>query len=168
VRGTLARHAFKRRHRSSILTQRTQGKTPPPRRGKELLGRGISDPSLEPARSDYWLVGPHRCAHVSAPLRCAPRDDYLTQKILLEHLGNRHGERNALPVDNPHRGSGDWLGGKMTMIKTHFLSASPGFLFPVGIAVPMASFMADRADGKISEPCRWGRPPDNSHLQCRR
>src|ERR1019366_9592519 len=89
---TFARHAFKRRHRSNILTRRTLGKTPPPRRGKERLNSGISDKESEQAGSDYWLVSPQRSpreikgwaeskaweryitgqAHASAPLRCAP------------------------------------------------------------------------------------------------
>ena len=98
MRGDLARHAFKRRHRSFILTQRTQGTTPPPRRGKELLGRGMSDPNLEPARRDYWLVGPI-AARTSSLHSVALRVNNSSTKILLLESLN--------PVDNPHRGSGD-------------------------------------------------------------
>ena len=97
----MARHAFKRRHRSFILTQRTQGKTPPPRRGKELLGRGMSDPSLESAGSDYRLVGP--IASRTSPL-------HSVALRVMNTSTKKSYSKTSLPVDNPHRGSGDWLG----------------------------------------------------------
>src|SRR5271168_5313089 len=85
----------------SILTQRTQGKTPPPRRGKELLGRRISDPSLESARRDYCLVGP--IAARTSPLHS------VTLRATITSLKKSY-SITSFPIDNPHRGSGDWLG----------------------------------------------------------
>ena len=71
------------------------------RRGKELLGSGISDPSLEPARRDYWLVG--LIAARTSPLHS------VALRVTITSLKKSY-SNTSLPVDNPHRGSGDWLG----------------------------------------------------------
>ena len=65
-----------------------------------MLGRGMSDPSLEPPGSDYGLVGPN--ASRTTPLHSvALRVMNTSIKILLLVPFN--------PIDNPHRGSGDLL-----------------------------------------------------------
>jgi hypothetical protein len=74
--------------------------TPPPPRGKETLGRGMSDQSLEPPGSDYGLVGPN--ALRTTPLHSVALRVMITsiKILLLEPI---------IPIDNPHRGSGERL-----------------------------------------------------------
>ena len=65
-----------------------------------MLGRGMSDQSLERAGSVYWLVGP--TASRTTPLHSvALRVTNASINILLLEP--------IIPIDNPHRGSGESL-----------------------------------------------------------
>ena len=71
----------------------------------------MSDQSLEPAGSDYGLV-----SHIAS--RTTPLHSVALR--VMNILSNRLLLKPIIPIDNPHRGSGDLLG--------HWLSFNPNLI----------------------------------------
>jgi len=80
----------------------------------------MSDQSLEPAGSDYGLV-----SHIAS--RTTPLHSVALR--VMNILSNRLLLKPIIPIDNPHRGSGDLLGGKdvqsiVTTVLTRMMEVS--------------------------------------------